>query len=275
VAVPLRKRPQRIVEANEDGVPSEVLRPTYLIECKQSKLEWVIFLPTAGLSGGTDLYPDSCFSPLGFGQDLVDFVRLSMGASPRAVEVASLLDSLPFTPPGRIGHGIAALSDAPNRDQGKNRAYAAVEGCVQAVEFFERKQVEYMRSPAYRSGSHLSLAVSIHMPLVVLEGQLFTVEVDTSGHQVFQPVSSAAVYFRGAGRHQGIVVPVVTTPDLQEFAESSLMSWLQIGEFAASAGALPGEEKSMLRLTLEQRGLSGPEDPEDVSGESPPEEPSQ
>lgn len=231
--------------------PGEVLQPTYVIECKQSKHEWVVFLPTAGLPPNAQLDAMPCFSPHGLGRDLVDFIDLvgqSAESGSLADEVDDLLGVLPFTPRDQIGHGIAAISDTQNSDNGKNRAYAAVESCVKAVQFFERQQVKELRDRPTSGG--LPLTVAIYLPLVVLDGQLFTFSITGEGQELMRKVPMAAVHFRGGGSGSGIIVPIVTADALPEFSERARRVWSRIGEFATTPGAVPGEGASMVKLLV-------------------------
>jgi hypothetical protein len=166
----------------------EVLQPTYVIECKQSKHEWVIFLPTASLPPEALIDAMPCFSPHGLGCDLVDYIDLvaeSAEAGSLADEADDLLGVLPFTPRDLIGHGIAAIANVHN-DQVKNRAYAAVETCAKAVHFFERQQAKHLRDPAGSSTSGSPLTVAVYMPLVVLDGQLFTLSITSEGQELLR-----------------------------------------------------------------------------------------
>jgi hypothetical protein len=230
---------------------SEILQVNYVVECKQSKHEWVVLVPGALPSEATvDAFP--CFSPTGLGRDIVDYIDLIASSSdPDAAvhNVDDLLSLLPFTPKHRIGHGIVALADTARREQVKDRAYEAVEKTVRAVEFFERRQMRRLRqqSPeAVNSSSKLELAV--YLPLVVLVGRLFTFGVSGSGQERLEQVTSGAVHFRGGGAGSGMIVPVVTTEALLEFAQLAHSSWLGIGAFTTSPGAVLGETETMLRL---------------------------
>jgi hypothetical protein len=253
-----------------------MLEVNYIVECKQSKHEWVILVPGALPSDATiDAFP--CFSPTGLGQDVVDFIDLVAASSDpesSVSEVDDLLSLLPFTPKATIGHGIVAIADAANREQGKNRAYGAVEKCVRAVEFLERKQIRRLRRQpvsVLRSVPHLEL--SVYLPLVVLEGRLFTFSVTNTGQELIQQIPSGAVHFRGGGAGSGMIVPVVTTEALHEFAHLAYTSWVSIAALAASRGAVPGETESILRLLAAMIGRDDAGEPgstpDEPMGDSP------
>jgi hypothetical protein len=192
--------------------------------------------------------------------DFIDIAAASLEDLESPVhEADDALSSLPFTPREVVGHGIVAIADAHNLEHGKNRAYAAVESCVQAVQFFERQQLKQLRS-ASGLKSPGGIDIAVYLPLVVLQGRLFALNVTSSGQEVIREVPSAAVHFR-AGSAPGILVPIVTTSILGQFAELARTSWIQIGQTVAQPGAAPGETESMLRLLIEMRGWSNEDRP--------------
>lgn len=231
----------------------EIFQPTYVIECKKSKHEWVVFLPSAGVRDDTDSYPMPCFAPEGVGRDLVDLVDIVAqrgGVVGTPVDEADdLLHELPLTPPDLRGHGLAAVADAPHLEQGKNKAFKAVESCVRAVQFFERRQrKQFERKAVGTTPGSSPLTVSVYLPLVVLEGQLFTMNVDGEGRDILREVSSAAVHISAGGTTSGITVPIVTTAALQQFASQARDLWSKIAAYATTDGGVPNEKGSVVAL---------------------------
>jgi hypothetical protein len=233
------------------------LQPTYVVECKQSKHEWVVFLPTSGLPEYAEAEPYFCFSQYSVAAEMLDYVEMiaaSTGVDSPADQVDDLVNELPLTPRGKTGHGIAAVAGIENSETGKNRAYRALESCVAAVHFFERRQQGRLAQERMQSFKKSGpLTVSLYLPLIVLEGQLFTMSVGKGGEECLQEAAAAAVHFRGGRGGPGITVPIITTKGLQEFANSALRTWLEIGKFITTSGQIPGEEDSILRTIVNDR----------------------
>jgi hypothetical protein len=230
-----------------ESTTADVLDIAYVIECKRSKHEWVVFLPSAGAPREVQWDAKPCFHHNGIGSHLVDVLDgLTSEPCPEAVESAdAAMCELPLIPEEFTGHGIAAIADKPNAEPGKNRAYAAVESCVKAVHYFEHEQEQWLYSPATFDQP---LSVTIFLPLVVLDGQLFTASITPDGSDVIRQVPAASVHFR-AGRRAGITVPIVTVDALQDFATRAKDVWRRIGTGVTDPDATD-EHKSLLHLIV-------------------------
>lgn len=213
----------------------DTLIVTYVIECKQSTHEWVLFLPTQELPPGASFNSYPWFDERGIGRDLVDALDACAHHAEGVGEIGEvddLLGELPFTPMNMVGHGIAAVADGEKAQQGKNRAYSAVESCIAAVGFYEENLLRRFSELSAETARNHPLV--LYLPVVVLDGDLFVCSVAADGTEILRQVSSGAVHIRPPTGAAGLTVPVVTVEALADFARHANDSWRRIGEFVLS-----------------------------------------
>lgn len=177
---------------------------SWAIECKRTSTSpWVVFVSRQREDG----VPASALQ-MATGQ-------LATGVMIHAEDL--IPKTATFEVPSRLGHGIVrAFSN--NKSGDPTAPYAALLCAASAAAALMRgKEALLLR----RAGK--AAIVSVHIPLVAIEGRLFEMEIDDTGQEAITEVDRSIVLVRSPGSAtESVLVTIVTAANLQEFAAQLL-----------------------------------------------------